>query len=117
ELDDLNVKYLTSFVSVVTGKSYEVIEDYVREIQQDAQLREHIVRISRNSKERYVADPVAHYGRRLGWYAIMRALKPRLCVETGTDKGLGTCVMAAAIMRNAREFVIRRLNHVPRPRS
>jgi hypothetical protein len=29
-----------------------------------------------------------------------RALKPDVIVETGTDKGLGSCVFAAAILRN-----------------
>jgi len=62
-----------------------------------------VVRLSQSSKERYVADPVARFGRRMGWYCLIRATKPRLCVETGTDKGLGTCVMAAALMRNAAE--------------
>jgi len=103
ELDDLNVKYLTAFVAVVTGQNYEAIEGYIREIQQDAKLREHIVQLSRHSKERFVTDPEARFGRRIGWYAMVRAQKPRLCVETGTDKGLGTCVIAAALMRNAKE--------------
>jgi len=43
------------------------------------------------------------YGRRIGWYAIAREVKPRLIVETGVDKGLGSCVLARAIMRNAME--------------
>lgn len=103
ELDGLNVKYLTAFVAGVTSQSYEAIENYIREIQQDKELRDYIARLSRNSKERFVTDPEARFGRRIGWYALVRASKPRLCVETGTDKGLGTCVIAAALMRNARE--------------
>ena len=39
------------------------------------------------------------YGRRLGWYALVRALKPRTVVETGADKGLGSCVLAALRLR------------------
>jgi len=103
ELDELNVKYLTAFVAAVTGQRYEVIEGYIREIQEDRPLREHLERASRESAEKHVTDPVARFGRRIGWYALIRALKPRVCVETGTDKGLGTCVMSAALMRNARE--------------
>ena len=30
----------------------------------------------------------------------MRAVKPQHVVETGTDKGLGSCVLAAALLRN-----------------
>lgn len=47
-----------------------------------------------------MADAEARYGRRIGWYAIVRALKPRVVVETGVDKGLGSCVLTAAILRN-----------------
>lgn len=43
------------------------------------------------------------YARRVGWYAFIRALKPEHVVETGVDKGLGTCVIAAALLRNAAE--------------
>lgn len=43
------------------------------------------------------------YGRRLGWYALVRALKPRTVVETGVDKGLGSCVLAAGLLRNRAE--------------
>jgi predicted O-methyltransferase YrrM len=103
ELDELNLKHLTAFVATVTGQKYEVVEGYIRELQEDHALREHIVRASRQSAERHVTDAEARFGRRIGWYALIRALKPRVCVETGTDKGLGTCVMAAALIRNARE--------------
>ena len=42
-------------------------------------------------------------GRRLGWYAAARILKPKIIVETGVDYGLGSCVLCAALMRNAAE--------------
>jgi hypothetical protein len=50
-----------------------------------------------------VADPVARWSRRLGWYAVARALKPRLIVETGVDKGHGALILCAALRRNAAE--------------
>ena len=46
ELDALNVRYLISFVAVVTGQSYATVEKYVREIEQDHELRGRIVRWS-----------------------------------------------------------------------
>ena len=53
-----------------------------------------------------IIDPQPRYGRRLGWYALVRILEPEVIVETGTDKGLGTMVLAAAAMRNGRGRVI-----------
>lgn len=43
------------------------------------------------------------FGRRLGWYAVVRATKPSLVVETGTHDGLGSVALLAALERNARE--------------
>ncbi len=54
----------------------------------------------RTARIDWLADTHAKYGRRIGWYALVRALKPKNVVETGTDKGLGTLVIAAALMRN-----------------
>lgn len=42
-------------------------------------------------------------GRRLGWYAIVRHLKPKRVIETGTHDGLGSLVLLAALERNAAE--------------
>jgi predicted O-methyltransferase YrrM len=46
---------------------------------------------------------VARFGRRVGWYALVRALKPRVVVETGIEKGLGAMVLCAALQRNAEQ--------------
>lgn len=39
----------------------------------------------------------------MGWYALVRALKPTLVIETGIDKGLGGVLICAALLRNAAE--------------
>lgn len=103
ELEPLNVDYLASYVSVVTGDSFANVRNYIREIETDQALRDHVVRLNAASKERYVADREARFGRRMGWYAMIRATKPRLVIETGVDKGLGSCVIAAALLRNLNE--------------
>jgi Methyltransferase domain len=40
------------------------------------------------------------FGRRLGWYAIVRALEPDVVAETGTHDGLGSVALLAALARN-----------------
>jgi len=69
----------------------------------DADLAEHIRLGVRSSARSGIADSEARYGRRVGWYALVRALKPQHVVETGVDKGLGSCVIAAALLRNGSE--------------
>lgn len=101
-LTDLNVRYLTAFVAQVTGFPYDTIEGYVQELLDDRALADH-VRERTLTRLAGAADPEARYGRRLAWYAILRATKPEVVVETGIEKGLGACVLTAALRRNAHE--------------
>jgi len=102
DLDEMNKRYLTAFVAQVTSKKYGDIMNYITELEKDNELREHVQRITRASKD-INADRDVNYGRRLGWYAIVRAVRPRVVVETGVAAGLGACTLIAALMRNAAE--------------
>ncbi len=102
-LDPLNQAYLASFVSVVTRETLLNIEKYIAEVLNDNILRAHIETHLKTSKSKALADHDARYGRRLGWYALIRCLKPRVVIETGVDKGLGSCIIAAALMKNTEE--------------
>jgi hypothetical protein len=41
--------------------------------------------------------------RRVGWYAVIRAVKPKLVVETGVSHGVGLLVICAALEQNIQE--------------
>lgn len=103
DLTPLNLSYLANTLSLVTGSSVTEISGYLEEILNDEALKTHIREAVLHSDQGLLADPQARYGRRVGWYALARALKPKVVVETGVDKGLGTCVLAAAVRRNALE--------------
>ena len=103
DLTDRNERYLASLVALVTGVDPKIAAQYIAELHEDEILRAHLRRLTFEDPRRHVADAVPRYGRRAGWYAIVRARKPRVVVETGVDKGLGTCVLAAALLRNATE--------------
>jgi hypothetical protein len=102
-LTDMNRRYLAHFLSVVCNQPASIMEGYLREALDDDQLRSHIVRCTLDSKRNYLADDEPRYARRIGWYAIVRATRPTVIVETGIDKGLGSCVLTAALMRNRNE--------------
>ena len=102
-LTELNQRYLARFLSVVCHQTPETLEEYIREAQEDQHLREHISRLTRESERSFLADEEPRYARRVGWYAIVRATRPVVVVETGVDKGLGSCLLAAALMRNKAE--------------
>lgn len=42
-------------------------------------------------------------GRRLGWYALVRELRPQLVVECGVQDGIGSTVLLRALERNVEE--------------
>ncbi|MFL6153809.1 MAG: class I SAM-dependent methyltransferase, partial [Ornithinibacter sp.] len=64
------------------------------------ELRAHVRGVTAASSRRGLADRTVRFGRRVGWYALVRSLRPEHIVETGTDKGLGSVVLAAALLRN-----------------
>ncbi|MGW5463799.1 class I SAM-dependent methyltransferase [Streptomyces sp. NPDC003996] len=102
DLEPLNMEHLAWFVATATGTRVDAVRGYLKELQEDAELRrviaEGLARSSRSSS----TDKVVRYGRRIGWYAFVRALRPEFVVETGTNRGLGSAVIAAALLRNGR---------------
>jgi len=103
DLTDLNRQYLVSLLADILGQSREQIGVYVSEIENDTVLRTHVQRVTKDHEAGRYADTAARYGRRVGWYAVARAMKPRVIVESGVDKGLGACVLTAALRKNAEE--------------
>lgn len=101
DLTGLNKAHLCAFVAEVTGRSYADIANYVAELENDTDPRDHVRAAVLDHPTN--ADHVARFGRRLGWYAVARATRPRTIVETGVDKGLGSCVLTAALLRNAED--------------
>lgn len=102
-LDESHERYLAALIAEVTSSSYRDCLAYIEEIKNDGELREHIVRATEQSDLAFIADREVRYGRRVGWYAFVRVMKPKIVIETGVDKGLGACVLTAALKRNNEE--------------
>lgn len=100
DLTGRNRGHLAWFVAHATGAPVSDVRGYLDEVEQDEALRGHLERLARAGTQPGLADKEVRYGRRIGWYALVRATRPQHVVETGTDKGLGTCVLAAALLRN-----------------
>jgi len=103
DLTDRNVEHLAWWVRAVSGRDVVDCRRWLGEILGDEALRGHLESALGRSDRRGLADRTVRYGRRIGWYALVRALGPAHVVETGVDKGLGSCVLAAALLRNAEE--------------
>ncbi|CAN1498849.1 Methyltransferase domain containing protein [Burkholderiaceae bacterium] len=100
-LTPLNRDQLAQMIATVTGAEYNVIIQYFDELEGDTELRRHLEDALRGTK--YGTEINIDYARRLGWYAFIRVLKPRVVVETGVDHGVGSCVLASALLRNIAE--------------
>ncbi len=103
DLTPLSRRYLVHFLADATGADRATVAAYIAELEEDEALRQHIRDSISASTEGFKADREVRYGKRLGWYALARILKPTVVVETGVDKGLGSVVLAAALLRNAAE--------------
>lgn len=101
DLTPLSREHLAWYVAAVCDAPVVQVRRWFAEIENDDALRAHIAAATAASDRRGLADRTVRYARRIGWYAIMRARGPAHVVETGVDKGLGTCVIAAALLRNA----------------
>jgi Methyltransferase domain len=100
ELTELNTLYLAYFLSYVTKTPLLHVQAYIREILTDDELKSHIISSTQSGPYRSYADPRCDFGRRVGWYALVRILQPNVVVETGIDKGFGSVVLCAALLRN-----------------
>jgi predicted O-methyltransferase YrrM len=92
-----------STLALVTKKPATDLKIYLDEIQKDRELVKHLKLRMSDNRRKPVSNQTIKYGRRIGWYILTRATKPKLVIETGVDKGLGACVLASALLRNANE--------------
>jgi Methyltransferase domain len=100
DLTALNSEHLAWWVADVAGVPVAEARGYMGEVEQDGDLTRHVQAATQASERRGLADREVRLHKRIGWYALVRALRPVHVVETGTDKGLGSVVLAAALLRN-----------------
>jgi hypothetical protein len=100
---DLGMSATADVLALLTGVPHEAVIAYSSELSQDTDLRTGLERDLAAGPYARTADPRIRYGRRLVYYLLVRSMRPRFVVEAGTDKGLGACLIARALQRNAAE--------------
>jgi hypothetical protein len=103
ELTETSLMYLADTIAAVTKTPRTTIEGYLREAREDRQLLEHFNTSIQAHGWLPINSVPCPFGRRLGWYAVARAVKPRIIVETGVDRGHGALLLCAALRRNGEE--------------
>ena len=104
EITETNIVYLALTISVVVNKPYKVISAYINEVIENDELKNHVINSIKKSKFKHIADFRCEFGRRLGWYAIARAIKPKVVIETWIDKWLWWVLLCEAISKNTNEW-------------
>jgi len=100
DLTPSNKEYLAWFIANVCDTSDGEIRDYFEELESNVGLKKYINDRLQQHRRGNEISREAFFGRRIGWYAIVRATKPKIVVETGTEKGLGSLVLAEALIKN-----------------
>ena len=101
DLTPRNLLELANFVSVVTKVDISKVREYVDEVRNDSDLSDHIRTNLLTDKQ--MKDSKMLLGRRIGWYAFVRATKPKIVVETGVHQGIGAVTLIRALEKNALE--------------
>jgi Methyltransferase domain len=97
--DIANEAELAQVVAAALNTELTTVARYLEELRQDERLRSELgAKIRGHGRGRAV-----HFGRRAGWYAAVRVVRPRTVVETGIHDGLGSSVLLRALERNASE--------------
>lgn len=93
-----NEDELAEFVARFLDRPLSEIAAYVAEPAADRELLDELRRSLRSRPDR---NDEPRFGRRLGWYALARALRPHIVVETGVHDGLGSALLLSALGKNA----------------
>ena len=101
DLSESNRSDLASLISAITETPFKQVEAIFDELENNESLRVHIS--NSWTKDLMMSDAKLGYGRRVGWYAFIRILKPKIVVETGVHHGVGSCVITTALSKNAED--------------
>jgi Methyltransferase domain len=93
-----NEPELVDWVATVAGCDPTAASAYIAEPRLDEDLR---ARLRQATVGRWLwTKRSPAFGKRLGWYALVRAIRPELVIETGVHDGLGSLLLLRALERN-----------------
>jgi hypothetical protein len=96
-----NEAELAGWVARVLGCEVPVVQTFVDEPRSDPKLA---VRLREATAGRWLwSKRRPPFGKRVGWYAVARGLRPRLVIEVGAHDGLGSLLLLRALELNEQE--------------
>ena len=103
DLSHQNLHELYKLLESIFNINYYEVEKYSNELLSNEKLKVYLSTKIKSSNFKNFADKEIKFSRRIGWYIIARIIKPKLIIETGVDKGMGSVILAEAIIKNKQE--------------
>jgi predicted O-methyltransferase YrrM len=102
-----NESELALWAATVSGGDVDAARAIVQEPHHDVELTERLQNATAGHWLWTKRSPP--FGKRLGWYALVRALRPQLVIEVGAHDGLGSLLVLRALELNEQDGVSGRL--------
>ena len=103
DLTKQNLDELYKLLESIFELNYSKIKDYSEELLNNSTIKDYLKNKTESSNFKSFADNEIKYSRRIGWYIIARIIKPKLIIETGVDKGMGSVILSEALIKNEKE--------------
>lgn len=104
DLTQKNIQELIKLMEIIfPDYSQEKISALIGEINDDLLFKNKLQQKISTSSYKDFSDKKIKFSKRIGWYLVTRILKPKVIVETGVDKGLGSMVLCKALEKNHEE--------------
>ena len=103
DLEEKNLDELYKLLENIFEINYSKIKGYSEELINNSKIKDYLKNKIETSNFKNFADTEIKYSRRIGWYIIARIIKPKLIIETGVDKGMGSVILSEALIKNEQE--------------
>lgn len=101
DYESIGVTSMAAAIGAITGVDPRLIRGFAAELRADAAFAERYRQRVASTRLRYITEPQLHFGKCLFFYMLVRAAKPQLVFEAGTEKGLSALAICHALASNA----------------
>ncbi len=103
DYEDRGIESLAALIGSVARVAPHLVRAYADEFRQDAVFRQRHMDRMANHPVRHISQPQLHFGKTLLYYCLIRACRPKVVFEAGTERGFGALAICRALAKNAQD--------------